>query len=240
MVSIIIPTLNEESILEPRLRHLKSCLTILKEIIVFDGHSSDRTVGIAKQYADNVLVYRGEGRQTIAYARNAGAAAAHGDFFVFLDADCAIMNPDAFFHSALSHFEKDASLVALTCWIRVLPELAIGGDRIISHCMNEFWRVMNNVFHIGQAPGEFQMIRRTAFQKVNGFREELVTGEDVDMFHRLSKIGRTFFDPKLVVYHTGRRAHRIGWLKLLSTWSMNTLWFLITGKPRSKEWEPIR
>lgn len=240
MISIIIPTLNEESIIESRLTHLKSHFTMRKEIIVSDGNSSDRTVEIAKQYADEVVVHTGEKRQTIAHARNAGAHNAHGDFLVFLDADCVIQDPDEFFTKALKRFQNDTSLFGLTAWVRVLPQYATRRDRIFSWVISTFWRVMNNVFHIGQAPGEFQMIRKEAFTKLKGFREELVTGEDVDMFFRLSKMGRTLFDPALTVYHTGRRAHAIGWLRLLSTWGINTLWFLFLGKPRSKVWKVIR
>jgi len=64
---------------------------------------------------------------------------------------------------------------------------------------------------MGEAPGRFQMMRRSAFEKVKGYREDLITREDGDMFARLSKVGRTLYDSKLEVFHSGRRAHAIGW-----------------------------
>ena len=240
MISIIIPTLNEEKIIESQLEHVTSKLTLPHEIIVFDGKSSDRTVAIAKKHADRVLEYTGGNRQTIAHARNAGAKVARGDILLFLDADCTIPNPNELLRAALNRFQHDAKLVALTCWIRVLPEVETERDRFISICVSGFYCIMNNIFHIGQASGEFQMVRKDAFEKVGGHREYLVTGEDVDLFFRLSKIGRTFFDPELTIYHTGRRAHAIGWTRLLSQWGWNTLWFLLTGKPRSRVWKVIR
>ena len=39
--------------------------------------------------------------------------------------------------------------------------------------------------------------------------------EDADMFRRLSTIGRTMIDPELTVLHTGRRAHQLGWPRLI-------------------------
>ena len=85
--------------------------------------------------------------------------------------------------------------------------------------------------------GRFQMMRRSAFDKVNGYREDLITREDGDMFSRLSKIGRTMYDPKLEVFHSGRRAHAIGWPKLLSIWIIETFWVAAFGTTRSKNWE---
>ena len=57
MISIIIPTLNEEKIIEATLCTLTSTLTIPHEVIVSDGGSSDRTVELAKKYAGAVVFF---------------------------------------------------------------------------------------------------------------------------------------------------------------------------------------
>jgi GT2 family glycosyltransferase len=44
MISIIIPTFNEEKLIESTLLTLTSALTLPHEVIVSDGGSSDRTV----------------------------------------------------------------------------------------------------------------------------------------------------------------------------------------------------
>src|SRR5438874_2570272 len=51
MISIIIPTLDEEKVIGRTLSLLKSQLTIPHEIIVSDGASKDKTVEIAKKLA---------------------------------------------------------------------------------------------------------------------------------------------------------------------------------------------
>ncbi len=81
MISIIIPTLNEEE-------NIAACLASTQnasnaERIVVDGGSRDRTVEIALACGARVLTSpAGRARQM-----NAGAEAASGDLFIFLHAD---------------------------------------------------------------------------------------------------------------------------------------------------------
>ncbi len=92
----------------------------------------------------------------------------------------------------------------------------------------------------GEASGKCLIVRRTSFLKIDGFREDLVTREDGDFFYRLSKIGRTVYDPKLMVYHGARRAHALGWRKLWEIWIRNTYHVARYDRAHAKEWEPIR
>ena len=240
MISIVFPTLNEEKVIGRSLQILQSHMTIPHEIIVSDGGSKDNTVEIARQYADLIIIYSGTLRQTIAGGRNDGAAAAKGDFLVFMDADSHIDNPDAFFAEALKQFQQHPKVLALTAKVRVYPEDETLLDRIIFGILSLNIRVLNNVFHRGESVGEFQMIRKDSFDTLGGYRTNLVTREDADMFLRLSQVGRTMLDPQLRVYHSGRRAHRLGWLKLLWVWTINTIWVALFDKAFAKEWRVIR
>ena len=241
MISIIFPTLNEESCIGDSIRALKSKLTVIPyEIIISDGRSTDRTVEIAKSLADKVIEYTGTTRQNIAMGRNAGAKAAGGEYLVFMDADSRINDPDMFFTEAIRQFDNDPRLVALTARLKVYPELETKADRIIWSILAFNLRVMNNVLHKGESTGEFQMIRRNIFESLHGFREDLVTREDADMFLRLSKVGRTFWDGSLTVFHSGRRAHKIGWPKLLKTWVLNSIWVVLFNKAHAEEWTVVR
>jgi GT2 family glycosyltransferase len=130
--------------------------------------------------------------------------------------------------------------LALTGYIRIVPEKETFGDKFFFGFLNANIRFLNNVVKRGEAVGKFQMMRRDAFQRVGGFREDLVTREDGDIFMRIARIGRTKCDPSLIVFHEGRRAHAVGWIKLLFIWSMNTIWVLLFDKAFSKEWKPVR
>jgi glycosyltransferase involved in cell wall biosynthesis len=240
MISIVIPTLNEEKVIGMTIQLLKSHFTLEHEIIVSDGASTDRTVEIARAYADKVIVHDGKKRQTIAEGRNAGAAVARGEFIVFMDADCMIPSPDRFFGIALEEFAVE-NLVALTAWLHVAEEHRTFMDAVVFGIQNVIVMIVNNVLHGGTAPGgEFQMIRADVFRKIGGYRGDLVASEDIEMFGRLAKAGRVRINYNMKIFHTGRRAHKIGWPKLLSLWFLNTVWMKTRDRAFVSEWKPIR
>lgn len=82
-VTVVVPARNEE-------KHIGACLkalraqTIRPEIIVVDGHSTDRTRKIAAKYADRIVLDRKRG---LSDARNVGWKAARHDVVAFCDAD---------------------------------------------------------------------------------------------------------------------------------------------------------
>lgn len=241
MISIIIPTLNEEKVIAATLKSLKNNLKLPYEIIISDGGSSDKTLSIVSKYTNKIAVPSSSVRQTIAAGRNAGAALATGNLLLFLDADCQLENPEVSLQTALSQFEEDPSLVALTASIQVFPSMETLADSIVLSIINWKCRIMNNYLGIAEPiGGEFQMIRRKAFHQVGGYRNDLVAYEDFNMFSRLSKIGRTVFEPGVTVFHTGRRAHLIGWPQLIFLYAMNTIYFYLFGRAYSKEWKPLR
>ena len=240
MLSIIIPSYLEEGYIAKTAGQFKGKLHIPHEVIVADGGSPDRTIEIAKQYADHVVVYPKDKKQNISKNRNNGAAHAKGEFFVFLDSACTIPDPQTFFERALKHFEDNPKLIGLTASIQVLPEVATWADRLVHANMTFNFIVLNNIFGRGAAVGKFQMIRREAFERVQGYREDLPASEEMDLFHRLSKFGQTRIDPKLIVYHPARRAHKVGYLKLVFIWNLDALSLMFRNKVVSKEWTPIR
>jgi hypothetical protein len=113
-------------------------------------------------------------------------------------------------------------------------------DRMVFDILLFGARVLNNVFHRGESVCEFQMMRKETFNRLGGFRTDLVTREGADMFLFLSQVGRTMLDPKLLVYHSGRRAHKLGWPKLLWNWAVNAIWVALFDKAFAREWRVIR
>lgn len=240
MISIIIPTRNEEKIIERTLSQLKNAITIPHEIIVCDGNSTDTTVSIAQKYADKIVVQDKSRPKTIGTGRNQGAEAASGEYVVFLDADCTIPDPDTFFTRALNYFEKHPNTVGLSARIKVLKEHSTLMDKIVFACVNATYAFFNNIIHVGASSGEFLMIKKDAFFKVGGFKEHLAASEDINLFYTVSRIGRTHLLRSLVVFHTGRRAHKVGWIVLLWQWFINTVSLIFRHKAASKEWTVVR
>ncbi len=83
LVSVVVPTLNEERNL-PQL--FASIPTIVDEIILVDGHSTDRTVALAKELRPDVVIVH-QTRKGKGNALCQGFEAANGDIIVMLDAD---------------------------------------------------------------------------------------------------------------------------------------------------------
>src|SRR5256885_1302057 len=85
VISVIIPTLNEEVNLPVTLRQLTDHPDV--ELIVVDGGSTDRTIDIAQQFTPYVFcTLPGRAKQM-----NVGARHATGDILLFLHADTFLL-----------------------------------------------------------------------------------------------------------------------------------------------------
>ncbi len=82
-VSVVIPTLNEE----PNLYHVLTYMpTIVDEVVLVDGFSTDNTVAVAQQILPSIRVVQ-QTRRGKGNALGEGFAACTGDIIVMLDAD---------------------------------------------------------------------------------------------------------------------------------------------------------
>lgn len=84
--SVVIPAFNAAATLARAIESVRRQSWPAHEIIVVDDGSTDATPEIARQFGDSVRLIRQPNRG-VAAARNAGAAAAGGDWLAFLDAD---------------------------------------------------------------------------------------------------------------------------------------------------------
>ena len=84
-MSIVIPTLNEEKYITEALDSIrKQKGAPAHEIIIVDGGSTDKTLKIARKYADLIIH---EPKRTVGAGRNTGMYAARGDILVCANAD---------------------------------------------------------------------------------------------------------------------------------------------------------
>jgi glycosyltransferase involved in cell wall biosynthesis len=237
-ISIVIPTLEEEGLVADTISQLKT-LSLPHEIIVSDGGSGDRTVAIAQALGCQVCVMTG-GVPSAARQRNDGAKLAVGKYLAFVDCGVQIQNCDAFFRRAIAYCENDIELVAVIGPQRITPEIETLIDRVFLGIQNLVIWIQNNLIGRGAGIGKFMFVRRTAFEHISGFREKLVTGEDLDLALRLAKVGKTRFMWDLAITHAGRREHRTGWLRLIGIWTINIWWIWLFDHAYTKEWKPIR
>jgi glycosyltransferase involved in cell wall biosynthesis len=240
MISIIIPTLNEEKLLPRMLQQFNKEL-IKKydiELVLSDGGSRDRTLAIAKADAHTV-VENAEGiKQTISLGRNIGARHAKGAVFVFLNADTRIKDIDRFFRRI--HEEINVNrIVAVTCSVEVYPEEQRLSDKLYHGFYNWLFYMMNQV-GMGMGRGECHVMKREIFDKVGGYAVGIAAGEDYDLFRRLEKLGRIKFLKDIVVYESPRRYRKYGYLYVTASWFMNFLAVFFLRRSILSEWKPVR
>jgi glycosyltransferase involved in cell wall biosynthesis len=237
-ISIVIPTLKEEGYIEGTVRQFER-LSIPHEVIVSDGGSNDRTVELATPIADKVIV-KNDPHPIPARQRNDGAKEARGEFLCFTDSSVRIPDIDNFFERALKKFVLDPKLVAITGPQNVFPEIETFSDKVFLGLQNQLIRFQNNFLKRGAGTGKFMLMRRSAFEKVNGFDEGLVAAEDLNLYLRLSGVGKTRYCADQAILYPGRREHGLGWPRLLFIWVGNVIWVWIFGHTYVKEWRPVR
>ena len=239
-ISVIVPTLNEEKLLERMLRQFTPSLVdrFGIELVVSDGGSVDRTLEIAAGHAQTVVTNREGIKQTIAMGRNLGARSAKGSVLVFLNADTLIADPESFFGSVTAAIDAPG-LAALTCRVEVYPEERRPLDRAFHGFYNWFFGMMNRV-GMGMGRGECHIMKREVFESVCGYADGIAAGEDYDMFRRLDRVGRIQFMDNVVVYESPRRYRRYGYLYVTVSWFVNFLAVFFLRRSILSEWKPVR
>ena len=204
-VSVIIPTLNEESCLAETLRAVRAQRP--QEIIVVDGGSTDATCQVAKE-ADRVL----SGPRGRAAQMNWGAAHAAGEVLLFLHADC-ILEP-----GALAAAEQCLGRrgVAAGCF-RMTVTAPAAAYRLIDACATLRVRLTGLVYG-----DQGLFLKRRRFERVGGF-PPLRFMEDLFMSKRLRREGRVVVAaPHIFV--SPRRWRRQGLLRqTLRNWTLTAL-----------------
>ena len=239
-ISVIVPTLNEEKLLERMLRQFTPDLRrrYAMEIVVSDGGSTDGTLAIARALAGTVVENREGVKQTIAMGRNIGARSARGEIFVFLNADTLVADVEAFF-AAVAREIAVPGRAALTCSVEVYPWERRIADRAFHGFYNRFFAAMNAV-GMGMGRGECHIMTRGVFERAGGYADRIAAGEDYDMFRRLERIGAVRFIRSLVVYESPRRYRKYGYAFVTVSWFLNFLAVFFLKRSILSEWKPVR
>lgn len=228
--TIIIPTLNEEKFLPNLLTSLAQQTVKPFEVIVVDGKSKDKTVLVAESFKKDLpLKVVACERASASMQRNRGAAAACGEWLVFVDADSVLL---PYFFARISTFINKEKPSFFTTWFR--PDSEAEGDALFTLLANlyvEGAMVMKRPL----SPGTMTVVYRDAFASVHGYDETVAWGEDYDLTRRLVACGVSLRILRETLYiHSLRRFRTEGKLKLIRIYSQGALLALVTGKTFSK------
>jgi len=194
LVSVIIPTLNEEKLLPPLLTSIQNQTYEPIEIVVADS-STDSTPDIARQAGATVVTVP---ELNISLARNEGARAAQGDILLFCDADCI-----------MAHDFVERLVVGLIDGAILSHGSHFVYDNTFHNILTGAWQHLKPIYW---TTGRGVAIRKENFWAVGGYdvscdpmsdcREDLTLGADVEALFGPSSVR---LDRNAVVVTTARR-----------------------------------
>ena len=219
MVSIIVPTLNEEIRVGATLRALLD-LSGEREVVVSDGGSEDRTVEIAESLGVRVIQSgRGRGSQMQAAARET-----QGDALWFMHADT---RPEAGAVEQIEQALRD-------------PLVAGGNFSLVFEGVHYSARQMTWIYpylrRLGLSYGDAGIfIKRTVYDAIGGCRPYPLF-EDLDLVRRLRHHGR-FLHLKARVFTSSRRFEGPQYAKVWALWiTLQLLYWVGVSPYRLARW----
>jgi len=217
MISIIIPTLNEEKWLPLLLQDIKKQTFKDHEVIVADADSTDKTREIALSCGCKVI----DGGLP-AKGRNEGAKVAKGDIFVFMDADIRVKKD--FLEKAYEEFQKRYIEIA-TC--DYIPDTNEKDIKFLYNLYNEYTRTMQ--YFIPYSMGMFIIMTKRLFFRLNGFNESIKFGEDWDIANRAGKISKFRMLNSVHIVFSTRRIQKEGKFNYVAKTIKSNLYQLFVG-----------
>jgi len=212
MISIIVPVLNEETVLPGFLKQF-DMLDDDFEVVICDGGSTDRTIGVIRDAGiPNLKIVpatRGRARQM-----NAGAKSAGGEIYLFLHADTYLPGG------------------ALRAIMNSMSDEAVAGGRFKVRLDNPafLYRAVGAMITIrdglfgGFTGDQAIFMRASAFESLGGFAD-IELCEDLDIARRMKAAGTTVRLP-LYVTTGARRWEKGGPVKtILLMWFIRILFY---------------
>jgi glycosyltransferase involved in cell wall biosynthesis len=208
LVSVIIPTYNRSSLLKHAIQSVLDQTYSELECIVVDDASSDETRKVINSFEDNRLRYfRHEENIGASAARNTGIRHVQAELIAFLDDD------DQWLSTKL---EKQVPL------LKGLPE-RFG----MVYCWMDYYDANNKLIHqhhptlkgyvfpqvldaqrIGGCPT--LLVKRKVLERIGGFDENLLRGNDADFIRRVCQKYEVDFVPEVLVkVHIGHGNKRL-------------------------------
>ena len=197
-VSVIIPVRDEEDSIRELLDSLFAQTRPPDEIVIADGGSVDATPQIIEEYIRKGAPVRliRAGAALPGRGRNLGAAQASFEWLGFTDAGIRLANN--WLEALIAKAEKDDSIDIVYGFFQPVT------DTFFTECAAIAYVVPPVPYEGMMIRPRFiasSLMRRDAWRAVNGFPEDLRSGEDLVFMDRLENAGyRSVFEPRAQVY----------------------------------------
>lgn len=240
-LSVVIPTLNEAQFIGLLLNDLTKQTLRSFEVIVSDSSSDDNTLEVAKKFNDKLPLKTTQvKRKSAGHGRNGGAKKAQGEYLVFIDADVRIKS-NYLEQLALAAKEKKADFATT----RMRADGWHPIDKLIY--LTYSWGFRKK-FEEGKPlmSGGVMLVRRSIFKDLNGFKDDITVGEDMEFSLRLREKTKKGTFIKALTYTTSNRRFKqdgrivtlLRNLQWLTGWSLgiNKVDNFSFGHYRKKHW----
>jgi len=221
MLSIIIPTLNEEKYLPFLLESIKEQDFSDYEVIVADAGSKDKTLEIARRYTCKIT----QGGLP-AVGRNKGAEIAKGDLFLFLDADLIL--PPNFLKKILKEFQE-RNLDIATCCLGPLTKKK--REKFLYQCFYNLPIRVSESF-LAHA-SHLILVKKEVHKKIGGFNPEIKFAEDHAYARAARRVGRFGVLRCSKVFTWPRRFYQDGWVRTYLKYILAETYMIFLGPVKS-------
>jgi len=208
LISIIVPTLNEEKNIGEFFHSLDQQSWREFEVIIVDGGSKDRTVEKARRYGAKVIV---EPVCPEFESRNIGAKKANSDILLFTCAD--VIFPKNLLNTVHKEFSEDVELIALSGPSVPFNAPMIG--RIEYELYNTFRYFLTKLprnYKRFSTSTNFLAVRRDSFNKTGGFQLKDINADGL-MGRQLAEMGKIKLSLDTYVHISARRIRSMGFTK---------------------------
>lgn len=209
-VTVIIPVLNEATLLRQRIEHLKA-LHQTYDVTFCDGGSDDDTCSVLQRHGLHYCTSsRGRAEQM-----NTAAALSKSDILLFIHVDTEISSSDI---ALVKQVMQDEKIVGGRFDIR------LSGNRPIFHIIAFMINLRSRITKISTGD-QCQFVRRDVFERMGGFpRQPLM--EDIAFSKRLKSYGRIACLRRKVTT-SSRRWQKHGVVRtVLLMWKLRFLYWL--------------
>jgi glycosyltransferase involved in cell wall biosynthesis len=186
-VTVVVPVLNGMRHLPRTVPSLLAAARKTGGVVIWyvDNGSTDGSLEYLESVAPGEVLVERMPAATIGALRNEGARASSSEYLSFIDADCTV--PADYFDAAMDVLATTGA-VATGCEVHAPED---------GHWIERAWHSLHYVgrnrdVHYLNSANFF--IRRDAFERIGGFREDLRTGEDSEIGQRIIGGGMRIYE----------------------------------------------